>query len=134
MPRCMILRFQDASGVVPFDEWLGTFRRPGNTQNLDAARKLAAAVTRLAAERHALRRPTSAPLRDGLYELRVEIRHVNYRALYSFAGAGVAVLVHGCTKEGEVAKSDLDRAVARRLAYEADPRLHTAPAPQVPHS
>ncbi len=76
-------------------------------------------------EGHALRRPTSAPLRDGIHELRVEVRNINFRVLYFFAGSGVAVLAHGCTKEGSVEKADVERAVARRLAYEADPAAHT---------
>lgn len=128
MPRCTILRFQEPDGVVPFDEWLATLAQPSKTQNLEAAGKLLAAVLRLAADGHALRRPTSAPLRDGVHELRVKVRRVNYRALYFFAGSGTAVLVHGCTKEGDVADADLDRAVARRLAYISDPGAHTAQA------
>lgn len=54
---------------------------------------------------------------------------MNYRALYFFAGAGVAVMAHGCTKEGEVNAADIDRAVARRTLYEADPGAHTAAPP-----
>jgi len=97
-------------------------------QDLEAAGKLLAAVMRLAADGHALRRPTSAPLRDGVHELRVKVHRVNYRALYFFAGSGTAVLVHGCTKEGDAADADLDRAVARRLAYISDLGAHTAKA------
>jgi len=33
-----------------------------------------------------LSRPTSALLRDGSHELRVEVRNVNFRILYFFAG------------------------------------------------
>ena len=122
------MRFQEPNGVVPFDEWLATLAQPSKTQNLEAAGKLLAAVMRLAADGHALRRPTSAPLRDGVHELRVKVHRLNYRALYFFAGSGTAVLVHGCTKEGDAADADLDRAVARRLAYISDPGAHTAKA------
>jgi len=122
------LRFQEPNGVVPFDEWLATLAQPSKTQNLEAAGKLLAAVMRLAADGHALRRPTSAPLRDGVHELRVKVHRLNYRALYFFAGSGTAVFMHGCTKEGDVADADLDRAIARRLAYISDPGVHTAQA------
>ncbi len=129
MQPCTILRFQDADGVVPFDEWLRTLTRPNKAQNLRAAEKLAAAVTRLAAEGHALRRPTADLLRYGIYELRVQVGHVNFRALYFFAGTGVAVMAHGCAKEGNVNKVDIDRAVARRVAFKANVRAHSAPTP-----
>jgi len=122
------LRFQEPNGVVPFDEWLATLAQPSKTQNLEAAGKLLAAVMRLAADGHALRRPTSAPLRDGVHELRVKVHRLNYLALYFFAGSGTAVFMHGCTKEGDVADADLDRAIARRLAYISDPGVHTAQA------
>lgn len=128
MPACEIRRYQDADGYVPFDAWLRTMASPGKTQNLRAAMKIAAALVRLAAEGHALRRPVSAPLRDGVYELRVRIGTVNFRALYFFAGEGVAVMAHGCTKEAALDEADIDRAVMRRLAYMASSALHTAPA------
>lgn len=127
MPPCTVSRYQDSDGFVPFDEWLATLVRPGRTRNLAAASRLQILVRRLAAEGHALRRPSSAPLRDGIHELRVEVRNVNFRILYFFAGSGVAILAHGCTKEGKVEKADIERAVARRLSYEANPAAHTAP-------
>lgn len=129
MPPCTILRYRDTDGAVPFDDWLAALAGRGKARNVEAAVRLAAAVRRLAAEGHALRRPTSAPLRDGIHELRVELRRVNFRILYFFGGAGVAVLAHGCTKEGRVDDADIDRAVARRLAWLADARAHTAPTP-----
>ncbi|MBL0170549.1 MAG: type II toxin-antitoxin system RelE/ParE family toxin [Gemmatimonadaceae bacterium] len=128
MPPCDLRRYQDLDGHVPFDTWLSTMTEPGKAQNLAAAMKIAAALQRLASEGHALRRPTSAPLRDGVHELRVEIGRVNYRALYFFAGEGVAVIAHGCTKEAAVDEADIDRAVLRRRRYMAAPRAHTAPS------
>lgn len=127
MPPCAIIRYQERAGVVPFDDWLATLTRPSKSQHLQAAAKLQALVRRLATEGHTLERPTSAPLRDGIHELRTSVRTVNFRILYFFAGAGVAVLAGGCTKEGAVPTPEIDRAVARRRAYEADPAAHTAP-------
>ena len=60
---------------------------------------------------HALRRPSSAPLRDEIHELRVKVKRVNYRVLYFFDGSGAAALALGCTKEGTVEATDIDRAV-----------------------
>ena len=117
---------------MPFDEWVRTFTEPGRKQNLEAAQDLAGVLTRLATAGHTLRRPTSDFLRDGVHELRFKVKKVNYRVLYFFAGAGVAVISHGCTKEGEVDDREIDRAVARRKQFEANPALHTAPAPPPP--
>jgi len=114
---------------VPFDDWVRTFRAPGKRQNLEAVHDLAGVLIRLATAGHALRRPTSAPLRDDIHELRFKVKKVNYRVLYFFAGAGVAVISHGCTKEGEVDDSDIDCDVARRKQFKANPALHTAPQP-----
>lgn len=127
MPPCEIYRYQDLDGYVPFDAWLRTLAGPGKSQNVPAAMKIAAALQRLAAEGHALRRPTAAPLRDGVHELRVKLGKINFRALYFFAGEDVAVIAHGCTKENEVADADIDRAAMRRLNYVASPLAHTAP-------
>ncbi len=129
MPSCEIRRYQDLAGYVPFDAWLATLAGPGKSQNRVAAVKVAAALTRLAANGHDLRRPTAAPLRDGVYELRVSVGNLNYRALYFFAGRGIAVMAHGCTKEAALEEADIDRAVTRRLAHKAAPLAHTAPQP-----
>ena len=130
MPPCSVIRYQEPNGSVPFDDWLASLTRPSKSQNIPAAAKLKALVGRLATEGHALQRPTSAPLRDGIHELRATVRKLNFRILYFFAGPGVAVLAGGCTKEGAVPNSEIDRAVARRLAYAADPVAHTAPQPK----
>lgn len=129
MPSCEIRRYQDLDGYVPFDAWLATIAEPGKSQNRVAAVKLAAALRRLAAHGHELRRPTAAPLRDGVYELRVRVGNLNYRALYFFAGRSIAVMAHGCTKETALDEADIDRAVTRREAYKTAALAHTAPQP-----
>jgi hypothetical protein len=50
---------------------------------------------------------------------------VNYRLLYFFHGRNVAILAHALTKEDAVPASDVDRALARKRAYESAPELHT---------
>lgn len=69
-----------------------------------------------------LRRPEADLLRDGIYELR---GRVNYRILYFFHGQNVAVLAHALTKEDKVSKSDIDRAVRRKAAFESSPIAHS---------
>ncbi|MEW6351079.1 MAG: type II toxin-antitoxin system RelE/ParE family toxin [Thermodesulfobacteriota bacterium] len=71
---------------------------------------------------HELRRPWAAPLRGGVFELRVRERKVRVRMLYFFHGRGVAVVSHGFRKSGsEVPPREIDRALARKTRYQADP-------------
>ena len=74
---------------------------------------------------HELRRPEADYLRDGVYELRARLGRVNYRILYFFHGANVAVLAHAITKEADVPAVDINRAIERRRRYEQNPERHT---------
>ena len=80
---------------------------------------------RLAELGHELRRPEADLLRDGIYELRARDGRVNYRVLYFFHGRNVAILAHALTKEDQVPKTDIDRAVRRKAAFESDPGAHS---------
>ena len=82
-------------------------------------------IGQLELQAHELRRPVTDFLRDGIYELRPSYRDIHYRILYFFAGKGVAVLSHGITKEGAVPNVEINRAVARKRRFEADPKTHT---------
>lgn len=84
-----------------------------------------AVIERLEESGFELRRPTADVLRDGIRELRARKGHVNYRILYFFHGRNVAILAHAITKEDAVPAADIDRALQRKAAYEADPSTHT---------
>ncbi len=124
MPKCVVLRFRDGAGRVPFDDWLASVARRGVDQR--ALERIRAAVSELRRSGHELRRPLSAPLRDGIHELRLSCGRVQYRILYFFAGPGLAVLSHGCTKEQCVPDTEIERAVRRRADYLTAPAQHTA--------
>jgi hypothetical protein len=126
MPATQVLTYQEAPGDVPLHDWL----REVGTENLDAAARCRDLIQRLADQGHALRRPSSAPLRDEIHELRARVGRVNYRVLYFFNGRGSAVLTNGCTKEGEVGDADIDRAVRYKTRFRADPARHTYQRPQ----
>ena len=74
---------------------------------------------------HKLRRPEADYLRDGIYELRVGFRGMNYRMLYFFHGRVAAVLAHGLVKEHEVPPREIEEAIRRKRKFELDPRRHT---------
>ncbi len=118
MPIIEVRFYQEADGTVPVMEWIDGL--PKKIRN-----KCTAYVDRLTAVGHELRRPTAAPLRDKIRELRHSYQGVHYRILYFFYGQGVAVLAHGCTKEGAVADTDINLAMRRRKKFIKDPTTHT---------
>jgi phage-related protein len=126
VPQCVVLRFREIDGRVPFDDWIRSVFATG-AMGRRAVAKMRFALERLAQDGHELRRPTAAPLRDGIYELRASVGRVHYRTLYFFAGPGVAVVSHGCTKEGVVPAREVEHAVRRRTAYLASPTRYAAP-------
>src|SRR5580658_5986741 len=121
MPSIHVVFYQEKEGDAPVVEWL----RELNETNVKAYDKCRAALARLALLGHELRRPEGDYLRDGIYELRVRSGSVNYRLLYFFHGRTVSVVAHGLTKEAGVPASDINRAVARKSAFTANPIAHT---------
>ena len=121
MPAVWVVFFQRAPGDSPVVEWL----RELNRASPRAFDKCRAAVVRLARLGHELRRPEADYLGDGIYELRVRLGSVNYRLLYFFHGRSVCVVAHGLTKEAAIPVADLERALARRSSFAADPAGHT---------
>ena len=82
-------------------------------------------IQRLAELGHELRLAGSRHSRDGIYELRLGLQHVNYRILYFFHGRVAAILAHGLTKQDRVPDAAIETALARRRNYEQDPKLYT---------
>ncbi len=104
----------EADGTVPVIEWLGRLPRK-------ASAKCLAYLARLEAEGHDLRRPICDTLRDGIHELRPSLAGVQYRILYFFHGKGAVVVSHGLTKEREVPRAEIERAVERMQRFRQDP-------------
>ena len=122
MPRTNLVFYREDDGSVPLLEWID--RLPAKAKAECRVR-----IGRLRAEGHELRRPEADYLRDGVYELRVGFRGVNYRMLYFFHGATAAVLSHGLVKERVVPSSEIDAAIERRRKFVADPPKHTYQEP-----
>ncbi len=121
MPPTQVLFYQDEQGQAPVVEWLEELRERDQV----AYANCVAAIHRLAAAGHELRRPTADYLRDKIYELRAKRGRVNYRILYFFHGRNVAILAHALTKEDKVPDADLERAIQRRRLYESNPQKYT---------
>jgi phage-related protein len=118
MPRVTLLLFRDSDGTVPLLEWLDGL-------STKARAKCSAWLERLREEGHELRRPDADYLRDGIYELRVSLRGLNYRILYFFHGREAVVISHGLIKERVVPAKEIDRAVRRMNEFLSDPEGHT---------
>ena len=103
---------------VPLLQWLDAL--PTKVQA-----KCTVRIDRLGELGHELRRPEADLLRDGIYELRVGLRHVNYRMLYFFHGRTLAVLSHGLVKEAAVPPKEIERAIENKRKFEQDPEAHT---------
>jgi phage-related protein len=118
VPQTRVVFYCEADGTVPALDWFDNL--PAKVQD-----KCRIRIQRLAEMGHELRRPEADFLRDGIYELRVSFRHVNYRILYFFYGGVAAILAHGLTKEDRVPSDAIDLALKRKQRYEHNPKLHT---------
>lgn len=118
MAGTRIVFYQEEDGEVPLFQWF---------DNLDhkAQDKCRVRLERLRELGHALRRPEADYLRDGIYELRVSLRGMQYRMLYFFHGNVAAVVSHGIVKEQKVPPKEIDLAVKRKRQFEQAPKQHT---------
>ena len=119
MPRTDVVLSCEDDVSVPLLEWLdGLSPR--------ARLKCLARVERLRELGHELRRPEADYLREDVYELRAKHAGIDYRILYFFYGRIAIVLSHGFSKQqARVPKGEIERAVKRKSAFEADPARHT---------
>ena len=118
MPKTKVVFFKEDDGSVPILEWLDTLQ----PKALD---KCTVRIERLKELGHELRRPEADFLRDGIYELRVGLHHVNYRMLYFFHGRAAAVVSHGLVKEAAVPSKEIEKAIERKRKFEKNPKAHT---------
>ena len=118
MPKTKVLFYKEDDGSVPILEWLDSLQ----PKALD---KCTVRIERLAELGHELRRPEADFLRDGIYELRVGLQHVNYRMLYFFHGRTAAVVSHGLVKEAAVPLKEIEKALERKRKFGKNPSEHT---------
>jgi phage-related protein len=118
MPRTNVLIYRDDDGTAPILDWLDGL-------SAKAQDKCRVKIERLREMGHELRRPEADYLRDGIYELRVRLRRVNYRVLYFFHRDSAVVLSHGLVKERVVPAKEIDRAIQHRAKFRQHPDRHT---------
>jgi phage-related protein len=121
MPQTEVRAFRH-KGKVPIVEWLTDLQ----SREPKVYAKCLARLLRLAELGNELRRPESDMLRDGIRELRIRHRSMNYRILYFFYGKNVACVSHGLTKEDAVPDSEIEYAIEARKLVTNDPDKYTA--------
>src|SRR5882762_12032194 len=114
MPKTKVVFFKEEDGTVPILDWLDSLQEKA----LDKCR---VRIERLEEFGHELRRPEADLLRDGIYELRVGLQHVNYRMFYFFHGRTAAVVSHGLVKEAEVPNKEIEKPLERKRKFEKNP-------------
>jgi len=117
VPETEVLIFAADDGSVPLLEWMDQLQ-------VKVRDKCIVRIERLSELGHELRRPEADLLRNGIHELRVRYGNVNYRVFYFFH-EGRAVLSHGCTKDGSVPDSEIDRAIKHKTLFVSNPARHT---------
>lgn len=122
MPITEVKLYRAEDGTIPLLDWLKKLQK----SNPAAFKKCYTLIDLLERFGRELRRPRADLLRDGIYELRTEVRNVNYRLLYGFVGKDVALLSHGLTKERTIPAREIEIAVARLEQFKANPKRHTA--------
>lgn len=122
MPQTEVLLYQELDGAIPVLEWLTELQK----SNRAAFNKCLYLIDLLEQFGSELRRPRADMLRDGIYELRTEVRNVNYRLLYGFVGKDVALLSHGLTKEKNIPDREIELAVERLERFRNNPDRHRA--------
>jgi phage-related protein len=118
MPKTEVVFYKEDDGSVPMLEWLDSLQ----PKALD---KCTVRIERLEEMGHELRRPEADFLRDGIYELRVRLQHLNYRILYFSHGRTAAVISHGLVKETLVPAKEIEKAIQRKQKFEQNPNAHS---------
>src|ERR1700719_790007 len=118
MPKTKVIMYKESDGTAPLLDWLDELP----DRALDKCR---VRIERLEEMGHELRRPEADFLRDGIYELRVGLQHVNYRMLYFFYGREAGVVSHGLVKQAEVPPKEIEKAIQRKQKFEKNPKART---------
>jgi len=111
--------YMDGRGGAPVKKWMDDL--PERVRD-----KCMAKLSALKRFGHQLGPPTVKALRDGILELRVSSSGNQYRILFFFCPGKIVVLAHAFIKKGQkVPNREIDKALQRKAAFEADPEKHS---------
>jgi phage-related protein len=117
MTRSRVRIYREADAVVPLFKWLDALPTKVRAKCLIAIEQL---------ELHGrdLRRPQVDYLRNGIYELRIQLQGNQYRILYGFMGKDFILLTHGLMKRDKVPEREIDLALRRLRNAAENPAVH----------
>ena len=123
MPEINVVFYKEADGSVPVRLYLSSL--PTKAED-----KCVRMIERLKILGREIRRPEADYLRDHIYELRTQLRSVQYRLLYFFHGIEAndtltAVISHGVIKEKRVPPKEIEQAITRRRTFLDNPQRYT---------
>lgn len=111
MPPVQVVFYKEDDETVTMSEWLEQQSAFAQDRCIDRLKKLKS-------RGHELRRPLAAPLRGGIYELRVREKKVRIRMLYFFCGREIVVVTHGLKKKSsEVPEIEINRALDKKRIF-----------------
>lgn len=103
--------YESANGDCPTREFLNKLHKKEELPYVNHA------IDRLSEFGNQLRRPHADFLQDGIYELRIPVKHKQLRLLYFFFFQGTIVISHGLRKEGKINPSDIEKAKQNKADY-----------------
>jgi len=109
MPQIKVVFYKEYDGTVPALDWLDGL--PTKARD-----KCIKKIERLKELGHFIKRPEADYLRDDIYELRTQLRNVQYRLLYFFHGREAVVISHGTTKRKRVPPSEIFVLILQELS------------------
>ncbi|MBD3398380.1 type II toxin-antitoxin system RelE/ParE family toxin [Candidatus Micrarchaeota archaeon] len=119
LPEVKVIFYKDDDGSVPIIDWI-------DKQSAYAQDRIIDRLTKLRSFGHELRRPLAAPLRNGIYELRLRERKVRLRMLYFFYGGDMVIITGGLRKKTtETPDMEINRALEKKKKFENDPQTHS---------
>ncbi len=118
LSKMKIYIYKTERGKVPLIKWL-------KRQNRRVQDKAFALIERLEEKGNKLGMPHTKVLRDGIWELRINVNNVPYRILYSFVGSGLVLLTNGLQKEDKVPYDEIEKAIGYKKAFLLNPDIHT---------
>ena len=110
--------FKEEDGSVPLLDWLDDIEAKVQEKCIEK-------IERLTEFGNKLRRPNCDYLEEGIWELRLQQKNVQYRILYFYHERKTIVLSHGLVKKRKVPRKELKRAIENRNKYMQDPQKHT---------
>lgn len=112
-----VIFYEKENGQIPVKEFLDTL----NPNDAEVVERIIDILRKYGNRIH---RPYSAPLRNGIFELRAKGRDNQYRILYFFIKGDFACLTNACIKKtNETSSKEIELALKRKQDYERRNKL-----------